>query len=78
MEKAVQPPVLVKALSKKETKKAVFEKLSGALSEYKNNFGKKEFENKLKKASKLFAVDIARSTKKEKKPAIAKKTAKQK
>lgn len=76
MEKAIQTPVPAKALSKKEARKAVFEKLSGALAEYRNSFGKKEFETKLKKASKLFAVDIARSRKKEKTPAVAKKVTK--
>jgi hypothetical protein len=78
MSESSKKATLVKMLSKKEVKKVVFEKLSGALAEYKNNFGKKEFETKLKKASKLFAVDIAKRVKKEKKPAVPKKEAEQK
>lgn len=78
MSESTKKATLVKMLSKKEAKKLVFEKLSGALAEYKNNFGKKEFETKLKKASKLFAVDIARKVKEEKKPVASKKEAEQK
>ena len=78
MSESTKKATLVKMLSKKEVKKVVFEKLSGALAEYKNNFGKKEFETKLRKASKLFAVDIAKRVKKEKKPAVLKKEAEQK
>lgn len=59
--------VLVKKPTKKETRKEVFEKLSGALAEYKGKLDEKKFENKLKKASKLFAVDIIKAIKKESK-----------
>ena len=65
-----------KRLTKKEAKKEIFEKLSGALAEYKSRLDKKKFESKLKKATKLFAVDIARATKKEVKLSVTKKTAK--
>jgi hypothetical protein len=51
----------VKKVSKKETQKEIFVKLSGALAEYKAPLGDKKFETKVKKASKLFAVDIARA-----------------
>ena len=45
----------------------MFEKLSGALAEYKNKLDKKKFESNLKKASKIFAVDIVKALKKERK-----------
>ena len=73
-----QKPAVVKKLTKKQAKKEVFEKLSGALAEYKNKLDKKKFESNLKKASKLFAVDIAKAFKKDRqlksvKKAVAKK-----
>jgi len=52
-------------LIKKETRKEVFNKLSDALSDYKNKLDEKKFENNLKKASKLFAVDIVKALKKD-------------
>lgn len=60
-------PAAVKKISKKETRKAIFDKLSGALAEYKNKLDKKTFESKLKKASKLFATDILKASKKDRK-----------
>lgn len=59
-----------KKVSKKEVRKAVYEKLAGALAEYKDGFPKKKFESRLKKASKLFAVDIAKATRRTKKENI--------
>jgi len=78
MAETEQKPSLEKLISKKEARKEVFEKLSGALAGYKSKFKKKEFESKLKKASKLFAVDIAKGFKKDKKQADAKKVLKKK
>ena len=49
------------------TGKEVFEKLAGALAEYKSKLNEKKFENNLKKASKLFAVDIVKAIKKDRK-----------
>jgi hypothetical protein len=69
---------VVKKLTKKQAKKEVFEKLSGALAEYKNKLDKKKFESNLKKASKLFAVDLARAYKKDLKAEGAKKKATEK
>ena len=66
--------VIVKKPTKKETRKEVFEKLSGALAEYKSKLNEKKFENKLKKASKVFAVDIVKAIKKESKKRRAMKT----
>ena len=65
---------VVKKLTKKQAKKEVFEKLSGALAEYKNKLDKKKFESNLKKASKLFAVDIAKAFKKDRQLKSVKKT----
>jgi hypothetical protein len=62
-----------KKLTKKQVKKEVFEKLSGALAEYKNKLDKKKFETKLKKASKLFAVDIAKAFNRDRKAETSKK-----
>ncbi len=47
-----------KKVTKKEARKIVYEKLAGALAEYQNGSNKKKFENKLKKASKLFATEL--------------------
>jgi hypothetical protein len=66
--------VTVKKPTKKETQKEVFEKLSGALAEYKSKLDGKKFENKLKKASKVFAVDIVKAIKKDRKKRRAMKT----
>lgn len=64
-------------LSKKEIRKQVYERLAGALSEFKGSIKEKRFQNNLKKASKLFASDIAktigRKKDKPKKEAKAKK-----
>ena len=53
--------------SKKQTQREVFQKLSGALADYKVNLNGKRFESNLKKASKLFATDIVKSIKKDRK-----------
>jgi len=53
-------------LSKKEARKIVYEKLSNALAEYKANLKEKKFDSNLKKASKLFAADIAKAIAKQK------------
>ena len=51
-------------VTKKEARKVVYEKLAGALAEFKDAVSEKKFRSKLKKASKLFAVDIAKAAKK--------------
>jgi hypothetical protein len=53
-------------LSKKEARKLVYEKLSNALAEYKASVKKKKFDSHLKRASKLFAADIAKAIAKQK------------
>jgi CO dehydrogenase/acetyl-CoA synthase gamma subunit (corrinoid Fe-S protein) len=47
-------------LTKKQVRKTVYEKLSAALSDYKE-LNQKKFENKLRKASKLIAPDIRKA-----------------
>jgi hypothetical protein len=72
-----QKTIVTKKLTKKQARKEVFAKLSGALAEYKSKLDKKKFESNLKKASKLFAVDLAKAFKKdrkERKERIAEKT----
>lgn len=66
-----------KKLTKKEVRQVVYEKLSRALTEFKPNFKEKKFESNLKKASKLFASDLAKSIGK-KVPAAKPKKAKTK
>jgi predicted ArsR family transcriptional regulator len=63
-----------KKLSKKQARKIAYEKISHALAEYRNSIKEKKFKEHLKKASKLFASDIAKAAKK--KPAKAKKAKK--
>jgi hypothetical protein len=56
--------VATKKISKKEAKQIVYEKLSSALAEYRTELKGKKFDQKLKKASKLFAFDIAKISRK--------------
>ena len=65
MNEVEQNVVVTKKPSKKDAEKVAFEKLSVALSGYKRNPNEKKFQKKLKKASKLFAVDIFKSLKKD-------------
>jgi hypothetical protein len=58
-------------VTKKQARKVVYDKLAGALAEFKDTVSEKKFRNKLKKASKLFAVDIAKAAKKLPKPSPA-------
>ena len=62
----------IKKLTKKEIRNEVSTRLSGALEDYKNKLGEKKFTNNIKKASKLFAVDLTKAFRKEAK-AISKK-----
>jgi hypothetical protein len=51
-----------KKLSKKETRKTIFQKLSTALAEYKSKPNDKKFDRSLKKFSKTFSADVVRAT----------------
>ena len=55
----------VKKVTKKEIRKQVYEKLAGALAEYRTGSGinEKKFDSRLKKVSKVFALDIAKAVK---------------
>lgn len=50
-----------KKLSKKEARKIVSQKIATALEEYRSTVKEKKFDNNIKKASKLFAADIAKA-----------------
>jgi len=50
-----------KKLSKKEARKIVYEKFAVALADYRAGVKEKKFTSNLKKASKLFAADIAKA-----------------
>ena len=52
---------LNKKLSKKDVRKIVYDKLENAFAEFRSNLKEKKFSNKLKKASRLFATDIAKA-----------------
>ena len=64
---------MTRELTKKDIRKIVYAKLSGALAEYKGSLSEKKFETKLKKASKLFAVDISKAYRKNAQPKVKKK-----
>jgi hypothetical protein len=53
--------ISTKKISKKEARKLVYEKLAVALAEFKETVKEKKFVSNLKKASKLFAADIAKT-----------------
>jgi hypothetical protein len=53
-----------KKITKKAVRKAIHEKLASALVEYKSSLDEKKFNNKIKKATNLFVVDITRASKK--------------
>ncbi|MEO5948709.1 MAG: hypothetical protein ABIP79_17975 [Chitinophagaceae bacterium] len=49
-------------LSKKQARKLIYSKLSAVLTKFKPEKSEKKFNGKLKKASKLFVVDILKSS----------------
>jgi len=55
-----------KKLSKKEGRQLVYNRLVVALAEFKTGIKDKKFESNLKKASKLFADDLAKAANKTK------------
>ena len=56
--------ILSQETSKKEVRKIVYNKLVDALSEFRPFLKKKKFDNKMLAATKLFADDIVKSTRK--------------
>lgn len=59
-----EQPLFENKITKKQVRKVIFEKLARALDDYKDGLNEKKFENKIKKATKLFVVDIAKAAKK--------------
>ena len=59
----IEKDLPVKKISKKELRKQVYDKLAGALAEYKTGINERKFDNRLKKVSKIFAFDIAKAVK---------------
>lgn len=53
-------------LSKKHARRLIYSKLSAVLTEFKTEKTEKKFNGKLKKASKLFVVDILKFSSKKK------------
>ena len=67
-----------KRILKKEARQKVYDKLVVALAEFKNGVKDKKFEKKLRRTSKLFAVDLLKSQKADHTPTakvVSKKTA---
>ncbi len=62
-----------KKITKKTISKELQSKISDALSGYKSLFELKDFESKVKKASKLFATDVLKEKKIKVKKVIVKK-----
>ena len=62
-------------LTKKEVRKQIFEKLTGALSDYKQELGERKLATHVKKASKLISRDLMRISKKNKEHGKASKAA---
>ena len=53
-------------LTKKGVNKDIREKLTGALADFRENLGEKEFNTRIKKASKLFSRGLDKISKKNK------------
>jgi hypothetical protein len=68
----------LKKAPKTELKQELINKLSDALGDYKAKMGEKKFTSKIKKASKLFAVDLRRALRKNEKAAKKTKVEKRK
>ena len=51
--------------SKKQVRKEIFEKLSGALAEYKQELGEKKLAIRVKKASKLISRDLEKASRRQ-------------
>jgi hypothetical protein len=60
--------------TKKQVRKEIFEKLTGALADYKQELGEKKLATRVKKASKLISRDLEKLSKKHKNKQQAKKS----
>ncbi len=70
-----QVPDTAPTLKKKEVRKQIFEKLTGALSDYKQDLGDKKLATHVKKASKLISRDLLKISKKNHQRSKVKKAA---
>jgi hypothetical protein len=70
-----QETVAASISTKKQVRKEIFEKLTGALAEYKQKLGEKKLATRVKKASKLISRDLEKISKKSKNRQQTKKTA---
>ncbi|MBN9379572.1 MAG: hypothetical protein J0H74_02325 [Chitinophagaceae bacterium] len=65
----------VATLTKKQVRKEIVEKLTGALADYKQELGEEKLATRVKKVSKLISRDLLRSSKKKRtKKEVVKKT----
>jgi hypothetical protein len=60
-----QETVAASIPTKKQVRKEIFEKLNGALAEYKQELGEKKFATRVKKASKLISRDLEKLSRKQ-------------
>jgi hypothetical protein len=60
-----QETVLASVPSKKQIRKEISEKLTGALAEYKQELGEKKLATRVKKASKLISRDLEKLSRKQ-------------
>ena len=61
-----EAPAATATPSKKQVRKEIVEKLTGALADYKQELGEKKLATYVKKASKLISRDLKKSGKKHK------------
>ena len=63
----------VETPTKKQVRKEIFEKLTGALAEYKEDLGEKKLATHVRKVSKLISRDLKKSNKKKREKVSATK-----
>jgi hypothetical protein len=73
-----QETVAPSASTKKQVRKEIVEKLTGALADYKKELGEKKLATRVKKASKLISRDLEKLSKKHKQQAKKSVTKKKK
>ncbi len=69
-----QETVAPSVSTKKQVRKEIVEKLTGALADYKKQLGEKKLATRVKKASKLISRDLEKLSKKHKDKDKAKKS----
>lgn len=63
MNQETEAPKTNGTLTKKQIRKEISEKLTGALAEYKQELGEKKLANRVKEVSKLISRDLRKSKK---------------